>query len=154
MLLVYFSLCPFGGLCKFRVGLGCDGGGLFSVYHFRHVILAMSLTYLLSTLRRLHVISDSYQYILCSSLNLLLFYAFCDCVFVLCYCCGFCVSVLVVLSFVLSCGFYVSVFTFVFVLWVVCFCFGFCVSVVGFAFLFCSYRSIFKTECSQKLIYM
>ena len=26
-----FSLCPFGGLCIFRVGLGCDGGGLFSV---------------------------------------------------------------------------------------------------------------------------
>ena len=23
-----FSLCPFGGLCKFRVDLGCDGGGL------------------------------------------------------------------------------------------------------------------------------
>ena len=25
------SLCPFDGLCKFRVGLGFDGGGLFSV---------------------------------------------------------------------------------------------------------------------------
>ena len=26
-----FSLCPFGRLYEFRVGLGCDGGGLFSI---------------------------------------------------------------------------------------------------------------------------
>ena len=45
----------------------------------------------------------------------------------------------------LCCGFCVSVFTFVLVLHDLCFCFQFCVCVVGFAFLFCSYRPPYDT---------
>ena len=40
-----FSLCPFGGVCKFRVGLGCDGGGLLPKSSFSSPVFSIFLSF-------------------------------------------------------------------------------------------------------------